>query len=35
MEAYQMLEYKPTFPVDDTAKLMYEYQKKKSGMFKY
>ncbi|MBM3199985.1 hypothetical protein FJZ53_03520 [Candidatus Woesearchaeota archaeon] len=27
MEGYQMLDYKPTFPVDDTAKLMYEYNK--------
>lgn len=29
MDAYQMIEYKPTFPVDDISKALYEYNKRK------
>jgi len=30
MESYQMIEYKPTFPLGEAGKFFYEYQKKKS-----
>jgi len=31
MEAYQMLEYKPTFPLGEAGKFLYEYNKKSGG----
>lgn len=30
MEAYQIIGYKPTFPVDEAGKFLYQYNKKKS-----
>jgi len=30
MEAYQTIQYKPVFPVDEAGRFMYEYNKKKS-----
>jgi len=35
MEAYQMLECKPTFPLGEAGKFLYEYNKKKSENFIY
>jgi len=29
MESYQMIEHKPTFPLDEAGKFLYEYNKKK------